>query len=394
MKGLIMHNRKTSNRKGFVIQSLSIALVALWGAPSLALNTVDSFAPQPNGTVLALAIPASPTSSHAILMGGEFTAVGNNGNSNLVMLGDSGTVDPDWVPPMNGIVRCILVQSDGKILIGGDFTIVDGTSHERLARLNSNGTLDTGFSNPGFNGIVRSIAIDGSGNVLAGGDFTYSHATARGHVARVTSSGALDTQFFDPNVNGNVYSLVLDGTEVVIGGVFNFIGGYSRTYIAKILSNGTLDFAFNMFGSSPNNYVWTLIPMSDSNDTIWAGGQFTSPKNYGAGYNSSGTLTAAFSEGAFNGPVRILAPAGSGFTWAGGSFTCLGNNCNRTKIVRFANTTTSSLDTSFDAGVIYGASADASVNAICTQSNGKIIIGGSFTNVQSQARSYVARLAP
>jgi uncharacterized delta-60 repeat protein len=324
-------------------------------------------------------------------MGGLFTAC--SGKSNLVMLTDAGAVHPYWNPQLDGFVRCILVQADGKILIAGDFTVVNASPRGHLARLNSDGTLDTGFIDPAFDGIVRSIALDGSGNVLVGGDFTHSHYTARGHVARVTSSGVLDTGFSDPNVNGNVYSLALDGTEVVIGGVFSFVNGYSRIYIAKLNSNGTLDMAYNMFYSGPNNYVWAVIPMNDSNDTIWAGGQFTAPKYYGAGFNSSGTQTAAFSEGALNGPIRMLAPATSGYTWVGGSFTSIGAN-NRSKIARYSNTTTSSLDTSFDAGVISGPWGDESVNAICTQANGNIIIGGSFTSVQSTARSYIARLAP
>src|SRR5438105_10359103 len=72
-----------------------------------------------DNAVLALAIPASPSTYAAVLAGGAFTSInGGSGQSYLVLLNSSGhTAEFNGFP--NGTVDSIVVQPDGKILIGG-----------------------------------------------------------------------------------------------------------------------------------------------------------------------------------------------------------------------------------------------------------------------------------
>ena len=88
----------------------------------------------------------------------------------------------------------IAVQTDGKILVGGDFTTMNGTARDGVARLNSDGTLDTGF-NPGTGlagGAALSFGIQTDGKVLLAGQFITVNGSSRSGVARVNGDGSLD----------------------------------------------------------------------------------------------------------------------------------------------------------------------------------------------------------
>src|SRR5258706_400815 len=66
-------------------------------------------------------------------------------------------------PNVNGTIRVVVVQPDGKILIGGEFSSVAPNggapvTRNRIARLNRDGTLDAAF-NPNANGLVYAIAV-------------------------------------------------------------------------------------------------------------------------------------------------------------------------------------------------------------------------------------------
>jgi uncharacterized delta-60 repeat protein len=94
-------------------------------------------------------------------------------------------------------VHCLLVQPDGKILItfsssGSFFTGPPGTNY--LRRLNTDGSLDSAFT-PGFDAAVSSLSVQIDGKILASGSFTRCNGTSRTNVARLNSDGTLDTGF-------------------------------------------------------------------------------------------------------------------------------------------------------------------------------------------------------
>ena len=114
-----------------------------------------------------------------LMMVGSFLLVG------VILLGSPRSVraaDGDLDPSFNsghsvdGAVRAIVVQPNGKIIIGGLFTSFDGTVCNRIARLNPDGSLDRTF---GARGIVTTrigpesfagaIAIQRDGKLVAAG---------------------------------------------------------------------------------------------------------------------------------------------------------------------------------------------------------------------------------
>jgi len=89
------------------------------------------------------------------------------------------------------------LQTNGQILAGGNFTAVNGTPENYLARLNANGSLDSaGFLNglDGANGTVQAVVCQAEDSrVIIGGSFTSVDGIFRNYIARLMTDGSLDT---------------------------------------------------------------------------------------------------------------------------------------------------------------------------------------------------------
>ena len=173
-----------------------------------------------------------------ILVGGWFYR--SNSTYGVTRLNGNGSVDSAFdlsSAPLNGIVYAIARQTDGKIIIGGSFTTVAGTNRLRIARLNSNGTLDHTFDpGGGANNAVRAIVLQPDGKMIIGGSFTTISGITRSGLARLNVNGSLDSSF-NPGTgtDGVVRAIVLqpDG-KVLIGGDFNTVDGLVRRYVARL----------------------------------------------------------------------------------------------------------------------------------------------------------------
>src|SRR5207253_2483492 len=121
-------------------------------------------------------------------------------------------------PNANGVVRVVVVQSDGKILIGGDFTTLSpnggaAVTRNHIARLNPDGTLDA--FNPNANNTVNSIAVQADGKILAGGGFTSIGGQTRNFIARLDATTGL-ADSFDPNANSEVFSIAVQEDSKIL----------------------------------------------------------------------------------------------------------------------------------------------------------------------------------
>ncbi len=283
----------------------------------------------------------------------------------------------------------LAVQADGKILVGGNFSTLGGQNRDQIARLNADGTLDTSF-NPGT-GVggtnypsVISLVVQADGKILVGGYFTTLGGQSRTNVARLNADGTLDTGF-NPG-SGGFYSYVnslavqADG-KILVGGVFTALGGQSRNYIGRLNADGTLDTSFN---PGANGYVISVAVQADGE--ILVGGEFDtlggqSRNNIGR-LNADGTLDASFNPGASFG-VYSLAVQADGKILVGGEFDTLGGQ-SRNNIGRLNADGTP--DTSFNPG------ADSGVISLAVQADGMILVGGYFTTLGGQIRNKIGRL--
>jgi len=280
-----------------------------------------------------------------IVVAGRFTSFNGSTHNRVCRLNANGSVDQTFGlgAGIDNAALSLALQSDGRILVGGQFSLVDLTLRFNLARLNTNGSVDLSFDpGNGPNGDVNAIVIQPDGAIVIGGTFIGYNGVARGGVARVLGGGALDPSF-DSGVGtgGNVFALALQHNgQIVLGGRFVQYSGINRTFIARVFSNGELDFNFNPV---PNDWVQSLAVEPD--DRILVGGFFTNINNFAsnriARLNTDGLLDLTFDPGTGclgsltndATQVRSIAPPQLGRVVAGGIFTSY-NNQLRDNVVR------------------------------------------------------------
>ncbi len=298
----------------------------------------------------------------------------------------------------DGFVYALALLSDERLVVGGNFTSVNGLPSGRLARLNTDGNLDSGFDvGTGANDSVRAILLQDDGRMLISGLFTSYDGFTRSHVARINIDGSIDTSF-DPGSGANnpVYALGLvpSGTlkgRVFVGGSFSTMGGFARPYIARLETNGVVDQTFSS-GSGPNGTVYALAVQPDGKVII--GGDFTTinlqPAPYLARLNTDGSLDNSFTTNVhLNASVRAIALQGDGKVVLGGYFTVtnLSGGTNQFITRLNGNGTT---DTSFDPQ----GGGDTPVLALALQLDGKILVGGDFQEFSGVTRRRLTRLNP
>lgn len=201
--------------------------------------------------------------------------------------------------------------------------------------------------------------------------------------------GSLDMTFnLGTGADSYVYATAIqsDG-KVIIGGGFNTYNGTTRNRIARLNADGTLDTSFDP-GTGTAGFVYALSIQNDGKIII--GGNFTSyngsPRSHIARLNADGTLDTTFDPGTGADVfVHTTTIQSDGKIIIGGDFTDYnGNAINR--IARL--NTDGTLDTSFDPGT----GASNIVNSSTIQNDGKIIIAGNFTHYNGIARNRIARL--
>lgn len=294
----------------------------------------------------------------------------------------------------NNDVFAIALQPDGKILVAGQFGTFDGTNRSRIARLNPDGSLDLSFDpGSGANGDVYAVAVQADGRVLLAGNFTAVNGITSQYLARLQTNGAMDTAFaaaVSTSINNELRCLAVqpDG-RVIIGGRFTKVAGQTRGRIARLNADGTLDTSFGTSAGADNN-VRCLLLQADGR--ILIGGTFTTYNGVArsrlARLNPDGSLDASFDPGSgADDQVRAIAEAPDGRLYIGGDFEVY-NGTNRSAIARlFPN---GGLDLSFDQGDPDG----DTVRAIAVQADGRVWIGGQFSQAGGLACANLARLNP
>ncbi len=297
-----------------------------------ALGALDlAFAPATRsaGTVEALV----PAPGGRWFVAGTFTHVNGVARKNLARLLADGSLDPDFAPvgaAFNSTVLTLAVQPDGKVVAGGQFTAYDGTTVNRIVRLTTTGARDTTFdTGTGFDLTVASLALQTDGKLLVGGRFTTFNSVARRKLLRLTTAGALDPTFTQTGAGfgftGSVNELaVLADGRVYAAGDFTVYDGTARYRIARFLADGTLDPAFVVGNSNAINYtIDALVVQPDGK--LLVGGQFYSFGDFAttglARINPDGTRDIAFTAFESNGNVTAIALLSDGRIVVGGSFT-------------------------------------------------------------------------
>lgn len=387
-------------------------------------NTVQAVVTLPNGSTV---------------IGGDFTTYNNYNRSGIAKVLFNGQIDHSFNPGtgINGFIRAMAMQPDGKLVIGGGFSSYNNILRQNVARVNPNGSLDMTF-NPGIgaNGPVRAVALQPDGKVLIGGDFTEINGTNRFFLARLNADGSLDTSY-DPGVgpDGPVYAIAISGQPYNIN--HQAFGGYAedRFVVDTGTTEGTVTISYDFqdeadylriyqggrlifdtgyatgsqvvtvpyagastklevvvnegSGAVGTFWLYNLIihPVLDSQPVI--GGNFLSyqgkPRNYIARLNEDGSLDESFDPGTgADGVVYALAKQGNKVIM-GGAFHVV-DLAPRNGIARL--NADGRLDTEFTPGSGF----NDVVYAINLAPDGKAVVGGLFTSFNGTRRISLARL--
>jgi uncharacterized delta-60 repeat protein len=308
-----------------------------------------------------------------------------------------GTLDPVFFPGMgpDGPVNALLLQDDGVVIAGG-FQTVNQKPRNRIARLNySDGSLDSTFlMGTGFNDEVLVMLKLEDGQMLIGGKFTSYNTKPYKRIVRLNATGEVDTSF-DPGAGANLEVTALsvhpDTRMILVGGEFSAFNDLPNTgYLVRLTPEGAVDPFFSL-GQGADGAVTAVLALEEGKSLI--AGFFThvdgilrpgivkllTDGSVDFSFNPGSGATRGFAT------VSTLVMQPDGKILIGGAFTNY-NGVTRNSIARLnAN---GSLDATFDPG----AGVSDVVNAVLLQDDGKIVLGGSFLSVNGFVRRGIARL--
>ena len=341
-----------------------------------------------------------------------------------------------------GEVNALAIDGQGRVYVGGRFTRAGGVSANNVARFdpqaNSWSALGTGANN-GVSGSVNALAVDGQGLVYVGGRFAQAVGVSASSVARfnpaTNSWSALGTGG-GSGTNDIVRALAVDGQgRVYVGGLFTQAGGVSANSVARF---DPATNSWSTLGTGANNGVTGLpilgipdLPLPpdfppdfvlpgivgalavDGQGNVYVGGAFTRAggvsANSVARFNPATNSWSALGTGSSNGvsgsrnpilpvpSVSALAVDGQGRVYVGGDFTEAGGVSARS-VARFnpATNSWSALGTGANNGVSGDETplSGPSVSALAVDGQGRVYVGGRFTRAGEVSANRVARFDP
>jgi uncharacterized delta-60 repeat protein len=346
-------------------------------------------------------------SGNKIIAAGNISSYNNAVVNNLIQIKTNGTLESTFNAGgagVNGTVYSLALQSNGKILVGGNVTTFNNIPVNYIFRINSNGSYDNSFVNNGeiIANAVKTIAIQPDGKILAG-------CTV---VSRLNSNGTVDASFNYYEANANI----IDGINKIVlqnDGKFIMITGQAKSRffdleekkIFRRNSNGTNDDTFLYELQYINENIYSIA--LNGNGKILLGQEFISSfgrPGYGKAssvhegllktnlicYNSNGSINDTFniatSIKGVNGNVKTSTTQADGKLLVGGSFTNYNGELSK-YLVRL------NADGTRDYGFNIGSTgANNTIISIALQADGKIVICGHFTKYNNKAANGIARL--
>lgn len=301
----------------------------------------------------------------------------------------------------SAIAHAVVKVADDKTWLGGDFTHVNGERADGLVRLNADGTVDLRTDMDWkLNGAILALAPDTAGGLIVGGSFSSPGPTpgAGSYLVRIGGDGQLDPQFalassssnFSNGINNRVEHIAVgsDG-KIVIAGAFSLVDGLSRDTIARLEADGQVDTTFSVgFNTVASSQIGSVLV--DAEQRVYIGGTFHSFAGQSRGevvrLHSSGGLDFTFPNLQINGPVWDMQFDSTGRLLVGGRISFVGSTF-APAVARFM------ADGTFDSTLGSAARIGLEARQLSIQSDGKILVGGSFTTSTSDLESpYLVRI--
>jgi uncharacterized delta-60 repeat protein len=366
-----------------------------------------------------------------ILLAGSFNSIdGFPIPSGIARLNANGTVDPSFNFGNSGAGHDVVdveLLANGKILIGGWFQSYNGAERQYVAVLNSDGTLDA--SVPNASGRVMGaydLAVQADGKIVVGTYADFSQGPLVPPIVRLNQDGALDSSvqpFMGTAGTVNKVLVQPDG-KILVGGFYNHVNSDFRRNLSRFNQDGIYDSSFTglIFYSAPTSSVRELDLQPDGKILVTGNIDGSSGRRINADgthdvtlsnsanapsvrylpdgklllvsgeivrYSSQGFFEAQTVRFNFNGVAYKAAIQPDGKIIIVGTFTEINFTTPRNRIARL------NADATFDAAFDPPGGANGRINDVFLQADGKIVIAGEFTSVNSNPNyKYLARLHP
>ena len=240
--------------------------------------------------------------------------------------------------------------------------------------------------NPGLNGDVLTIASQPDGRILVGGYFSDVAGSGLKFIARFEKNGSLETPFnLSPDYNNVCCLAVQPDSKLLVGGGFSTLDGQPCDELGRVIADGSFDSGFK---AGSGGQLLTLALQGDGKVLVGGSSSLIQPPNTIGRLNSTGTLDSSFVATATGGDSAfptvwcvVLQPDNK--ILLGGNFTQVDGQA-RNYIARVDEN--GFVDNSFNPG------ADAEIYALSIQADGKILVGGAFKNLGGSPRRFIGRL--
>lgn len=367
-------------------QRNGLAVLGTNGAVNAGFDPGPGLAPV--GSALGNMLAVQPDGK--LIAVGQFTQAGGIARHCLARFLTDGSVDPTFSTTNSflecgGEVRAVAALPGGRLLVGGDFDRVNGEWHNGLVQLAPDGELDPGFDAGLTNGAaIDAIVVQPDGKPVIGGAFDRVGVTTRSNLARLNLDGSIDATFGDAQPDAPVHALALlpDGS-VLAGGEFEIVSGTRRFGLVRVSTNGEVDLGFDARFEMPLDQPTIRALAVEPDGGIVAGGYFDQVdgelRQNLARLNADGTLDADFAAGldlSGSPPVVtsvVLRPDSK--LYVGGSFTRVAGQSQPGVLRLLAD---GSLDPTFMPGDNLGGAEEPAVRSLANLPGGGLAIGGEF----------------
>ena len=288
-------------------------------------------------------------------------------------------------------------RSDGQVTAGGSFTqLDDGTEAYYRGLCLLSGTYfqpDAAFRPiVGGQANIRSVAVQSDGKIIAGGDFNLAGGLAKNGVARLNTDGTVDDTLTIPSMTGGTVTSVLyrDDGKIVMGGGFYNIGGLEYRDVALLSATGVMEASayvggVNALAWHPGGKILAATFSSPGVRRLNADLTIESTSTFNPGTGISNECSDECER------VNAVAVQTDGKILVGGSFSSF-NGIPVQNIVRLnAN---GSIDSGFPPLAFTVDNFRSEVFSIAIQADGKILLAGRFSTVGGVSSPSLVRLNP
>jgi hypothetical protein len=306
LEGSTLYAGGTFSSVGGVARAHLAAVDSVTGQPT-------TFAPNADGVVQALAVNAT-----TLYAGGSFHSVGGAPRPYIAAVATANGLVTPWNPQANDEVDSLALQGE-IVYAGGSFLNIGGQTRYRAAALSTTSSLATAWdSHP--NGAVHALAVVGT-RIYVGGEFTDITSTSLTGIAALDTRTAQPDPAFNANANGAVNVIVPAGPTIYVAGGFLAIGGQRFHYFSELNASDGTATTWNPYATS----VISVVAMAGTD--LLVGGDFSGIGNGSFDYLadvSRATGVARNWNPAVNGLVNAISNVGPTTFWVGGGFTTVG----------------------------------------------------------------------